>query len=1266
MSILDQLFSAKQSFAPFEDIKRELLDDYKKFLKGFGSAKTKEVANYKSFLRLLGVLKKSKTSSYSYYSVETADKQDVSDAINSLLAVDAEMTLLKEKQLPLLQEMFELSEGNNGKLFAILPDSTVWACVLGQKAFFESDYFRKVQEINNKYSLEKQNKTSEIEKIEEKIMTGKASDDEIKKHEKLLKDLGAITDLHLAELASLYNNILPANIFPAPAFSKNVGLRGIFGLHINKSEKAELYKSNSPFLEFVADSMHAQYETICSGLINPHLYTGFLGGSMNPLGIVNYEKLGTLPVEELFAKFMEFSTRILVQKDLVLLEELVLGVLSFNDMFPEHAETEFPDFFNHLLTAGIVRYLVIDYLFSSRPQLLRQNEPVEEEMLRLHGNIYKPYTVVPFSDIVSFRLRTKIAIGSYAVKKHAVIPYKAYLNIKVFNANMLGTDYTPTELSFMQTCVLDKEIIKSNITALENINFYEFVVKNKSAIAKLIPGLKTLKQAEKDIFACHNVGVNYDVALQEGYTLNTFVQKGLNYLYSVGFLNLRSLKSLDFIQLPENEYISVNVDRIVNSYLVTLVNSMYKKQQDKFTYRYTSYKFYHNVKYVDEFFVGQTVAENINAMFTDNVFNNDFLTGQERYEIMVEMLDMLHKEAFSSYTIRSSHLYTGYDDDFFSKGKKKNKSVLQVNKEDSFSQTLLSYENISFLLFRSFSLKSYSESIESVLYKTGILTTSPFYTPEEESILSDGSTKSIIFYRKLSLIVFALMYAKEGVTFKAYVEFFKSITDSEWLSYSFMMELVSDLSDAINKSVNEINSSALSNCTDSFMQNNKELSEKFSTGEPSIDITGVYAIFSRAGLDSLDNLFGNTATFKVDDGYTKYGNLNNYYNYTGFIDYIFSRIYRKYIDVIIKQNNFLPNQENMPNGGGQGMSKLGEGMGDAVKNANISESGLQEGMSEMQEAAENQKSQEEGDDPSEFKEMHKDSNQGHDLDKNNSKDLTAEDAAQKVVDNYLKNADPKELEALSMVQNINNFQANLQISRKRDKDGIDKTYVDYESPDDISKVSKFQLIDDDYFYYLLATGQLVVYDTVETQKKKQLMGIFIDWSGSMHCAHKMAWRNAYLINRIDAAVKGLADVVLYKYLESPFDKLVLSKESPTFAKDVEKAMKSYVKGRPNGGMTDISQIVKTGTQLMNEMKNKDPQLYHSPDVVVICDGQDYWTDAIANSIKFDGKVHGIMLETSHQQFKKFVKKFQGEWIVKEYGNRGGGNKEQNPLNRLDL
>ena len=184
------------------------------------------------------------------------------------------------------------------------------------------------------------------------------------------------------------------------------------------------------------------------------------------------------------------------------------------------------------------------------------------------------------------------------------------------------------------------------------------------------------------------------------------------------------------------------------------------------------------------------------------------------------------------------------------------------------------------------------------------------------------------------------------------------------------------------------------------------------------------------------------------------------------------------------------------------------------------------------------------------------------------------------------------------------------------------------------EVAKCNLIDHALptFKHKMATKSLVVNRAVTKHKQKQCLIFLIDASGSMHDDQKQNFVKALLLNRMEAVVKGYAELYIAGFVEH--------RQTIHKVTNLEECKQYYEKYNdcPGGGVTDIQEVLRETVEDLkkNKLGKFDLESIH-PEIAIVNDGQDH----IDPEFKPGWKVHAFILGNENKNVKKVVENSGG-------------------------
>ena len=203
--------------------------------------------------------------------------------------------------------------------------------------------------------------------------------------------------------------------------------------------------------------------------------------------------------------------------------------------------------------------------------------------------------------------------------------------------------------------------------------------------------------------------------------------------------------------------------------------------------------------------------------------------------------------------------------------------------------------------------------------------------------------------------------------------------------------------------------------------------------------------------------------------------------------------------------------------------------------------------------------------------------------------------------------------------------------KKVDPHSRKKRHIRIEDLNNVVKVPKVKFVDP-AFDYKLATKALYHKEGFVIHEEKQILMMLIDDSGSMRTPQKLAWRNAILLNRCEAVAEGKAELILYFYENSRYERQHV--KTPEEAK---KLVKKVLAHSPGGGSTDIESALEASIKEIHAMHG------YKPDIMIVLDGQDHFTDMDNKGVT----VHAVIIGTEHKELEKFCRKTGGMFLYEK-------------------
>lgn len=220
------------------------------------------------------------------------------------------------------------------------------------------------------------------------------------------------------------------------------------------------------------------------------------------------------------------------------------------------------------------------------------------------------------------------------------------------------------------------------------------------------------------------------------------------------------------------------------------------------------------------------------------------------------------------------------------------------------------------------------------------------------------------------------------------------------------------------------------------------------------------------------------------------------------------------------------------------------------------------------------------------------------------------------------------------------LETGLDTKKVKNNDSNEKETFRMETIDEITKVKKSTMMLEN-FDDKLVKKDLNIKTKVKPETKKQILYMLLDDSGSMSNVAKQTYVRAVLLNRLESVVDGKSELK-FAFYES-------TRYGFTEVKDKKGAQNLFQKvslRSPSGGGTYIGNILQ---ETINEI-HKDTQTgYHDPEIMIVCDGDDY-VDPSSIDYK-DVRINVVLLGTENKNLEKIAKNTDGFFICEKLYNR---------------
>ena len=216
----------------------------------------------------------------------------------------------------------------------------------------------------------------------------------------------------------------------------------------------------------------------------------------------------------------------------------------------------------------------------------------------------------------------------------------------------------------------------------------------------------------------------------------------------------------------------------------------------------------------------------------------------------------------------------------------------------------------------------------------------------------------------------------------------------------------------------------------------------------------------------------------------------------------------------------------------------------------------------------------------------------------------------------------------------------LDEKKEKNPDSDEKDVYQMDSMDEVTKVRKSQMMLENFDDKLMKK-ELDVVTRAKPITKKQILYMLLDDSGSMRNIHKQTYVRAVLLNRLESVVDGKSDLkfALYESERYGFHNVGNKKEA-------ERLYKKISLRRPAGGGTNIGSILQ---ETINEIHADTVTGYHDPEIMIVCDGDDYVNP---DDIDYkDVRINVVLLGTNNDGLSRVAKETDGFFTMEKLYNR---------------
>jgi uncharacterized protein with von Willebrand factor type A (vWA) domain len=226
------------------------------------------------------------------------------------------------------------------------------------------------------------------------------------------------------------------------------------------------------------------------------------------------------------------------------------------------------------------------------------------------------------------------------------------------------------------------------------------------------------------------------------------------------------------------------------------------------------------------------------------------------------------------------------------------------------------------------------------------------------------------------------------------------------------------------------------------------------------------------------------------------------------------------------------------------------------------------------------------------------------------------------------------------LEHYSEMDSHIPLEVTRDPNGEDVQRRQMESFNEVSKVDKsnWALYQEApiLFWQKILSREMMVRERIVRSRKKQLLYMLIDVSGSMDSAERIGTACGILMNRLKAVIAGDAELY-YRF----FDGDVYQEYEARTKDQAREAMKRVLTKNFSGGSTSIDKALKAGIQAVNR-RTKDGSLV-KPHIVVVSDGCDEISvgkEDLGNTV-----LHAFLCGGSNEALTSLAKRSAGVGVV---------------------
>lgn len=234
----------------------------------------------------------------------------------------------------------------------------------------------------------------------------------------------------------------------------------------------------------------------------------------------------------------------------------------------------------------------------------------------------------------------------------------------------------------------------------------------------------------------------------------------------------------------------------------------------------------------------------------------------------------------------------------------------------------------------------------------------------------------------------------------------------------------------------------------------------------------------------------------------------------------------------------------------------------------------------------------------------------------------------------------KTIQVKAYLEETQGLSTALEVKDKRSNASVNRKNLNMEEYSQITKVKKSAMMQEN-FDDKLVKKELIVKEKIKPEEKKQILYMLLDDSGSMSNVEKQTYVRAVLLNRLESVIDGKGELHFSYYESEKYGYF-----SATDEKSAQKLYRDVSLRRPRGGGTHIGNVLQ---QTVNEIKEKQTTKFHDPEILIVCDGDDYIHEEQLDPK--DVTINVILLGRENDGLKAVANKTGGFYTAENLYNR---------------